>query len=177
VRAAAVLAAALVCAGCDEMVRQPKAPVYGRSDLFPGGAAMQPPPAGTISRDQAAFDQALSARPPITPALLARGRERFGIYCAPCHGLAGDGDGVVPSRGFPRPPDFHAGPLRAASPQLIVDTISHGYGVMYAYGDRVAPADRWAIAAYIGALQLSQDAPAADLTADDRARVEAADAR
>jgi len=176
VRAAAVLAAALICAGCDEMVRQPKAPVYGRSDLFPGGAAMQPPPAGTVSRDQAAFDTALSVRPQMTPALLARGRERFDIYCSPCHGLAGDGRGEVPARGFPRPPDFHAEPLRSANPQLIVDTITHGYGVMYAYGDRVAPADRWAIAAYIKALQLGGAAPAGELPANDRAQVEAADA-
>lgn len=175
-RAWVCLAAALVCAGCDEMVRQPKAPVYGRSDLFPGGSAMQPPPAGTISRDQAAFDAALSIRPPMTPALLARGRERFGIYCSPCHGLAGDGRGVVPSRGFPRPPDFRTEPLRSASPQRIVDTITHGYGVMYAYGDRVAPADRWAIAAYIKALQLAAATPVGGLPADDRARVEAADA-
>jgi mono/diheme cytochrome c family protein len=176
VRAAPILAAALVCAGCDEMVRQPKAPVYGRSDLFPGGAAMQPPPAGTIARDQAAFDQALALRPSMTPALLARGRERYRIYCSPCHGLAGDGHGVVPARGFPQPPDFRAEPLRSAPPQLIVDTISHGYGVMYAYGDRVAPSDRWAIAAYIKALQFSGAAPEGALPADDRARVEATDA-
>lgn len=163
----------LACAGCDEMVRQPKAPVYGQSELFANGAAMQLPPPGTVSREDAAYQQALAQRPPMTLALLQRGRERFEIYCKPCHGVAGDGNGAVPARGFPRPPDFHQPPLLGAPSQLIVDTITNGYGVMFSYADRVPPADRWAIAAYIRALQLSQDVPAAELPPDDRARLEA----
>jgi len=177
VKRAALLILALASAGCHEMVRQPKLPVYGRSELFPNGAAMQTPPAGAVSREDAPLAAALAVRPTMTLALLQRGRERYDIYCEPCHGLAGDGRGVVPSRGFPQPPDFHQAALRAAPSQLIVDTISNGYGVMYAYGDRVPPADRWAIAAYIRALQLSQAAPAAALTGEEQKRLEAADGR
>lgn len=172
---AALLILLLACAGCDEMVRQPKLPVYGRSELFPNGAAMQTPPLGAVSRDEAPFAAALATRPPMTLALVQRGRERYDIYCEPCHGVAGDGRGEIPARGFPQPPDFHQPALRNAPSQLIVDTISNGYGVMYAYRDRVPPADRWAIAAYIRALQLSQAAPAARLTAEERSRLEATD--
>jgi len=172
-----VACAALLLAGCDEMVRQPKAPVYGRSALFKNDAAMQTAPPGAVSREDAAYQSALQTRPAMTPALLARGRERFNIYCEPCHGVAGDGDGVVPSRGFPHPPDFHTEPLLSAPSQLIVDTITNGYGVMFSYADRVPPADRWAIAAYIRALQLSQAVPVAALSPQDLARVEAADGR
>jgi mono/diheme cytochrome c family protein len=177
VRLALAACVVLLCAGCDEMVRQPKAPVYGRSALFPDGAAMQTAPPGTVSREDAAFRQALATRPPMTPALLQRGRERFNIYCEPCHGRAGDGNGVVPSRGFPHPPSFHTEPLLSAPSQLFVDTITNGYGVMFSYADRVPPADRWAIAAYIRALQLSQNVRAADLPPQDLARLEAADGR
>jgi mono/diheme cytochrome c family protein len=172
-----LLALALSCGGCDEMVRQPKATVYARSDLFANGAAMQAPPAGVVSREDAAEAAALDRRPPMTPALIARGRERYDIYCEPCHGLAGDGKGAVPARGFPQPPDFLQPPLSRAPPRLFVDTITNGHGVMFSYADRVTPADRWAIAAYIGALQLSQAAPAAELAPEDRARLEAADGR
>jgi mono/diheme cytochrome c family protein len=159
------------------MVRQPKAAAYDRLELFGDRAALQTAPPGTISRDDAAFRQALAQRPPMTPALIARGRQRYDIYCEPCHGIAGDGRGVVPSRGFPQPPDFHAEPLLSAPSQLFVDTITNGHGVMFSYADRVPPADRWAIAAYIRALQLSQAAPAGALPPGDLARVEGADGR
>lgn len=172
-RAASFLALALLCSGCDEMVRQPKAAVYDRSALFPDGAALQTAPAGTVSREGAAFQHALDTPPPMTLALVARGRARYDIYCKPCHGVAGDGRGVVPSRGFPQPPDFHKPPLLGAPSRLFVDTITNGYGVMFSYADRVPPSDRWAIAAYIRALQLSQAAPAAGLPPEDRARLEA----
>jgi mono/diheme cytochrome c family protein len=170
---AAWLAIALLAGGCDEMVSQPKASVYGRSDLFANGAAMQTAPPGAVPRDQAAFDAALANRPPMTLALITRGRERFDIYCEPCHGLAGDGQGIVPARGFPHPPDFREARLRAAPSRHVVDVISNGFGAMYAYGDRVPPADRWAIAAYIRALQLSDAAPVGALPDDERARLEA----
>ena len=176
-RAAVVICLSLACAACDEMVHQPRAAVYDRSALFENGAALQTAPPGTVSREEAAFQQALTQRPPMTQDLIARGRERYDIYCEPCHGIAGDGKGVVPSRGFPNPPDFHQPPLITAPPKLIVGTITNGYGVMFSYADRVPPADRWAIAAYVKALQLSQAVPAAELSADDRARVEAAGGR
>jgi mono/diheme cytochrome c family protein len=104
---------------------------------------------------------------PITPALLARGQDRFNIFCAPCHSRAGDGDGMIARRGFPAPPSYHTARLRHAPDSHFYDVISHGYGVMYPYADRVSPHDRWAIVAYIRALQLSQHAPASALTPQD----------
>ncbi len=105
---------------------------------------------------------------PITARLLARGRERFDIFCAPCHSRAGDGNGMIARRGFPAPPSYHAERLRKAPDSHFYDVISDGYGAMYSYADRVAPEDRWAIVAYIRALQLSQHAPASVLSAQDR---------
>ncbi|MGA9420817.1 MAG: cytochrome c, partial [Rhodanobacteraceae bacterium] len=104
---------------------------------------------------------------PVTPQLLARGRERFDIYCAPCHSRVGDGDGMIARRGFPAPPSYHAQRLRKAPDSHFYDVISNGYGVMYPYADRVAPDDRWAIVAYIRALQVSQHAPASELSMQD----------
>jgi mono/diheme cytochrome c family protein len=108
---------------------------------------------------------------PLSMALLQRGRERFDIYCAPCHGLSGDGDGMIVRRGFPAPPSYHTAHLRNAPDSHFYQVISHGYGVMYPYADRIAPRDRWAIVAYIRALQLSQHAPRDWLTAQDLARL------
>lgn len=104
---------------------------------------------------------------PVTLALLARGRERFNIYCAPCHSRAGDGDGMIVRRGFPPPPSYHTDRLRAAPDSHFYDVISNGYGVMYPYADRINPGDRWAIVAYIRALQLSRHAPRAALSRTD----------
>jgi mono/diheme cytochrome c family protein len=160
----------LVATAC-EMSDQPRYDSYEPSRLFADGASLQAPPAGTIARGEAARAAALAERPPLTADLVARGRERYAIACVPCHGVDGDGDGIVPARGFPRPPSFHEARLREAPSSRFVEVIAHGHGVMYPYADRVAPADRWAIAAYIRALQLSRRAPAADLTDDDRARL------
>lgn len=109
---------------------------------------------------------------PITMALLARGRERFDIYCTPCHGVAGFGDGVVVQRGFPAPPSYHTERLRRAPDSHFYGVITHGYGAMFSYADRVESSDRWAIVAYIRALQLSQHAQWSDLPADVQARPE-----
>lgn len=165
---------ALALAACNDMSAQPRYDSYERSGLFADGASLQAPPEGTIARDEPAQSAALAERPAMTAALLQRGRERYGIYCSPCHDASGHGEGVVPSRGFPRPPSFHDERLRAAASSYFVDVITHGHGVMYAYADRVAPADRWAIAAYIRALQLSRHAPVASLSPDDRSRLEGA---
>ena len=107
----------------------------------------------------------------ITAALLSRGRERFNIYCAPCHSQLGDGDGMVVRRGFPAPPSFHTARLRQAPDGHFYEVITHGYGAMYPYADRITPDDRWAITAYIRALQLSQHAALAELTAAERQRL------
>lgn len=167
------VASAMMLAGCeDEMSHQPRYDGYEPSRLFSNRSSLQAPPEDTLAQDTPGRQQALDEAPPITGALLARGRERFGIFCAPCHGLAGDADGTVPSRGFPRPPSMHEERLRAATSAYFVDVISHGHGVMYAYADRVAPADRWAVAAYIRALQLSQAAPADLLTPAERRQLD-----
>ena len=151
----------LALAGCDNMVQQARYDSYESASLFPDGMAMQHPPEGTVARD-APERAALTERPPLTAALVARGQERFGIYCSVCHAPDGSGDGVVPSRGFPHPPDLRSDRLLAAPVSHFYDVISNGYGVMYPYADRVSPRDRWAIAAYIRALQkigTSADAP------------------
>ena len=147
----------IALAGCRNMVQQPRYDEYETSPLYPDRMAMQHPPDGVVAQDlpqQLAADQ----RPPLTKALLERGRERFGIYCTPCHADDGSGDGIVPARGFPHPPDLRAARLKAAPASHVYDVTSNGYGVMYSYADRVAPPDRWAIAAYIRVLQ---QAPAA----------------
>lgn len=140
--------------GCDLSMRdQHRSDRQARATLWPGGPPNQAPPEGSIATDQAARDAALAVPPPLTPALIARGEERYRIYCTMCHGPRGDGDGIVVRRGFPPPPSYHVARLVAAPPAYIVDVITHGHGVMYSYADRVAPADRWAIAAYVKALQ------------------------
>src|SRR5204863_10060700 len=106
--------------------------------------------------------------PPVTLALLHRGRERYHIHCAPCHSRIGDGNGMIVHRGFPRPPSLFLERLRSAPTQHFYDVISNGYGVMFPYRARVTPVDRWAIAAYIRALQASGNARLADLPADIR---------
>jgi mono/diheme cytochrome c family protein len=108
---------------------------------------------------------------PITEQLLAKGRERFEIYCSVCHGLLGDGDGMVVRRGFPAPPSFHSDRLRAAPPAYLYNVISRGIGVMPRYEAVVSPPERWAIIGYIRALQLSQHAPVSELPNEDRARL------
>jgi mono/diheme cytochrome c family protein len=110
----------------------------------------------------------------ITQALLTRGRERYNIYCSPCHGYAGHGDGMVAQRGFPHPPSYHIDRLRQAPDSYFFDVTTRGYGDMYSYADRVDPHDRWAIVAYIRALQLSQNASLDDVPQTERARLEQA---
>jgi mono/diheme cytochrome c family protein len=104
----------------------------------------------------------------ITRAALSRGQERYNIYCAPCHGLLGDGHGMIVARGFSPPPSFHQQRLRDAPVGHFFDVVTNGFGRMYSYASRVAPRDRWAIIAYIRALQLSQNATLADLTPEER---------
>jgi mono/diheme cytochrome c family protein len=171
-RGLGLLLIATALAGCDQMATQPRESVYGRSPLFANGMSMQTPPEGALARGDLQPEATLATRPPLTPALLARGQARYRIDCALCHDAAGYGQGVIPSRGYPQPPSFHTARLRAAPTRHFVDVITNGYGVMYAYRDRVTPADRWAIAAYIRALQLSQAAPAAKLTSAEQTRLE-----
>lgn len=167
-RAAALLfGCALGLSGCERamhnMYEQPKYKPGSASSLFADGSSSRAPPAGSVPIHSEGEPQ----QPAVSLSLLQRGRERFDIYCAPCHGESGHGDGMVVERGFPAPPSFHTDVLRKAPDSHFYDVISHGYGVMYPYSDRIAPADRWAIVAYIRALQLSQNAPRNRLDARD----------
>src|SRR5258705_8055892 len=100
---------------------------------------------------------------PVTADVLTRGQDRFNVYCTPCHGRVGDGNGFIPSRGLKRPPSYHIERLRKAPLGYFFDVMTNGFGVMQDYSAQVAPQDRWAIVAYIRALQLSQNAPVADI--------------
>ncbi len=142
-----VVVALLALVACDRMANQPKERPYEAYRDQRGNVAPVTPPMGTIARDWAP-----DPKPPVlTESLLARGRERFNIDCAPCHGRRGDGHGMVVERGFPAPPSYHNDRLRGVPVQHFYDVITHGYGVMFSYAQRVTPDDRWAIAAYIRA--------------------------
>jgi mono/diheme cytochrome c family protein len=170
-QAAILVAAAILLASCGQnMEEQPKYSEYSRAPLFRGGVLRQPP-AGIVGRGDLARDAELRNRPPLTADLMARGHARFDIFCSPCHGRAGDGNGIVVARGMPRPTSYHDERLRAADDQHFFDVISHGYGAMYSYASRVPPRDRWAIVAYIRALQLARHASIEDVPADERAKL------
>jgi mono/diheme cytochrome c family protein len=169
-----LIAACLSLTACNEMNDQPRYDSYERSELFADGKSLQSPPEGTVARDTIDRKTAFATRPDLTKALLERGRTRFGIYCEPCHDASGYGEGTIPARGFPKPPSFHIARLREVPARHIVNVITDGYGAMYSYADRVEPHDRWAIAAYIRALQLSQDALLSTLSADEKSMLEKA---
>jgi mono/diheme cytochrome c family protein len=192
-----LLALPWLLAACEQakqdMYDQPKYKPFAASTLFDDGASARNPVAGTQARARGPFSGSSSGRLgveavrtdiaasgaasnpyPVDRALLERGRDRYMIYCMPCHSPAGDGDGLVVRRGFPRPPTYHQDRLRAAPDRHFYDVITNGYGVMVPYADRVEPADRWAIVAFIRALQYSRHAPADELPADVRARVDTA---
>jgi mono/diheme cytochrome c family protein len=139
------------------MSDQKKLSEWERSSVFRNGRVLQYPAAGSVSREQDTAN-VLNEKPPMSLALVERGRERFNIFCSECHGYGGDADGMVVQRGFPRPPSFHEARLISAPDEHFVDVITRGYGLMYSYADRVPPADRWAIAAYIRALQRTKPA-------------------
>jgi mono/diheme cytochrome c family protein len=191
--AAALGALAILPACRQDMNDQPRHEPLEASSFFNDGAASRKPIPGTVPRQGS--DQVLASGVaessggtsekggfitvspiPVTRELLLRGKERFGIYCSPCHGMLGDGRGMIVQRGFKQPQSFHSPRLRAQPVGYYVDVITNGFGVMPSYAPQVPPKDRWAIAAYIGALQLSQYARTADLSQDDLARIESAPA-
>jgi len=181
-RLLAILAVAVSLAGCEKWARNmydgAKDKPLRPSERFEDGNSSRPRVEGTVEYNRGilaatssgwadrerearrlAAERATAIPYPITMELLKRGRERFDIYCAPCHSRLGDGDGMIARRGFPHPPSYHIERLRKAPDRHFYDVMTDGYGVMYPYRDRVSPEDRWAIVAYIRALQLSQDAP------------------
>ena len=153
-----VLLLLLVLAACGEsMDHQNRLKTYG-APAFPGwpgeGEALTPVP-GTVSRSDLSRDAATLHRPAATLALLQRGQQRYDIYCAPCHGLTGNGDGIIVARGFPKPVSFEDPAQMRQDAQHLMEVIGRGHGAMYGFYDRVEPADRWAIIAYIRALELA----------------------
>src|SRR5215471_12899315 len=167
---------ALAFCGCDEMVRQdmanqPKNRPESPSDFFADGRSVRPLVENTVARgsidddvynmpkDFAGFPPAVK----VDEKLLQRGEDRYKIFCTPCHGLQGDGLGMIAARGMKHPPSYHIDRLRQAPNGYFYDVMTNGFGAMYSYSERIAPADRWAIVAYIRALQLSRNAKAADL--------------
>ena len=175
----------LLIVGCRrDMADQAHRRPLETSGFFADGASSRTLPAHTIARGQLREDEhAFTGRvngqlvttfpEPVTQVQLERGRERFEIYCAVCHGRTGEGNGVIVQRGFPPPPSLHLDRLREAPVGHFFEVMTNGYGLMYSYASRVEPADRWAIAAYIRALQLSQHAALTDADPSDRAKLEA----
>lgn len=154
-----LLLMALVLGGClGEMDPQPRAARWNRPP--------QHLPAGVVAASPAI------PRPQLDLALLRRGQQRYGIYCAACHGALGDGRGEVVRRGFPQPPSFHEESLRKAQDEHFYSAIRYGAGRMWPYADRLPETDRWAVVAYVRALQLSRRARLADLPAEVRRRAE-----
>jgi mono/diheme cytochrome c family protein len=153
---------------------QPKYVPYAGSPLFPDGAADRPLVPGTVPRTPTAWEVDAAGQvppqPPTTAELLARGQERFNIYCSMCHGRDGYGRGMVVMRGYPAPPNLHEAEVRKLDDRVYYTVITGGLGKMPPYAQQVPPEDRWAVVAYIRALQLSQDAPAADVPEGERGR-------
>ena len=156
-----VLAGALVIMACHtDMYEQAKLRPLEESTLFADRNSSRPFPEGVVPRGEPVTP---APPPPVTAETMAHGRERYDIFCAPCHGRLGDGRGIVVLRGFKAPESFHVDRLRAAPPRYFVDVIERGYGAMYSFGDRIPPQERWEIAAYIRALERSQSATIADV--------------
>ena len=171
-------------AGCKQkMADQPRYEPLSRSTFFSDDRAARPLVEGTVARGQLRSDEHLYTGKereklvdtfpfPVTRAVMARGQQRYNIFCSPCHDRAGTGQGMIVRRGYRVPPSFHIDRLRQAPAGYFFDVISNGFGVMPDYAQQVQPEDRWAIVAYIRALQLSQHATLADVPEDQRQQLE-----
>ena len=182
-RVLALLALLALGACRQKMANQPRYDPLEPSDFFSDGMSARPRVAGTVARgemsDDPFFDsgkrggQVADGFPMgVTLELVNRGHERFDIYCAQCHGRVGDGNGMIPSRGYRRPPSFHTETLRKAPTGHLFDVMTNGFGAMPPYRNQIPPRDRWAIAAYIRALQLSQNATIADVPPAQRGQLD-----
>jgi mono/diheme cytochrome c family protein len=182
----AVLAAVPVLGGCrQDMHDQPRFEPFEATSTFADGRSARSRVPGTVARGELQLDplltQGKTAAGPsevfpfaVTAEVLARGRERYDVFCAACHDRAGYGEGIVVARGMKQPPSLHVERLRSAAPGYVFDVVSNGFGAMYDLADRIPPADRWAIVAYVRALQLSQNARLEDADGDARRALEAA---
>jgi mono/diheme cytochrome c family protein len=175
---ASVLALLTLLSACRiDMQVQPRQNPLSRSNFFTDQRSERPPVDGTVARGQLHQDIYFYTGKtgnspgdympfPVTKEVLARGRERYNIFCAPCHSRVGDGNGFVPSRGFSRmPPSFHIERLQKAPLGYFYDVIANGFGIMPDYASQIPPEDRWNIVAYVRALQLSQNATMAEVPA------------
>jgi mono/diheme cytochrome c family protein len=171
--------------GCrQDMHDQPKYKPYRQSEFFADGRAMRPFVPGTVARgtlrEATPFNTGKSGEDfvteipvVVTAELLERGRGEYRVFCSPCHGRTGMGDGMIVQRGFKRPTSYHVDRLRQMPIGYFFDVITNGYGAMADYAAQVPVEDRWAIVAYVRTLQLSQYAPATDVPADRHGELEA----
>lgn len=176
---------ALASSGCDrmrqDMATQPKNRPLSPSDFFRDGRSERPLLENTVARGSLANDELLVAKDsntfplPVDQALLERGQQRYGVFCTPCHGLQGDGNGMVALRGMKHPPSYHIDRLRESPNGYYYDVITNGFGQMYGYAAQIPPRDRWAIVAYVRALQLSRHARASELPAELREKLTSGD--
>jgi len=184
VAALALVLCAAGLAGCDntlrqDMANQPRQNPLSPSDFFADGRSERPILENTVARGSLANDDLTvpkdsNAFPvPITPDLVQRGAQRYAIYCTPCHGIQGDGNGMVALRGMKHPPSYHQDRLRQVPNGYIFDVITNGFGAMYGYSAQIPPRDRWAIIAYVRALQLSRNAHLNELPAELREKLTA----
>ncbi|MBI4788458.1 MAG: cytochrome c [Chloroflexi bacterium] len=164
------------------MGSQPRYNPLEPSNFFRDGQSAQQPVPDTVARGHLQDDSALftgrvgnanvTTFPyPVTGDILLRGQQRFDIFCAPCHGRTGSGNGLVVQRGFPAPPTFHQERLRSAPVGHFFDVMTNGFGRMPSYAEQIPVNDRWAIIAYIRALQLSQNATINDVPPDERLKL------
>ncbi len=165
-----------------DMQDQPKYKPLASTDFFADGRASRHPVEGTVARGQLDEDELLYTGKidgkvvdefpfPVTAEVMSRGRERFDIYCSPCHSRVGDGRGMVVRRGFPQAASFHEERLIEKEAGYIFDVATNGFGRMYGYAEQIPVRDRWAIVAYVRALQLSQHATLADVPPKERAEL------
>lgn len=174
------LLAVLALAGCrQDMHDQPRFKPLAKSDFYPDLRSARAPVEGTVARGQLHDDAyfytgKIGADPgdympfPATEEVLARGQQRFNIYCAPCHSRVGDGNGMIVQRGYRHPPSYHIDRLRKAPLGYFFDVMTNGFGAMPDYSAQITPRDRWCIVAYIRALQLSQGATTDDIPAGEK---------
>jgi len=177
------LVSGLALAGCRQrMAVQPRYDPLEPSNFFADGMSARPRLPGTVARGEIDVDSFLATGKingqvadgfpfPVTEAVMNRGQERFNIYCSECHGRLADGNGMIPSRGYRRPPSFHTDALRNAPTGHFFDVMTNGFGAMPPYAVQVPVKDRWAIVAYIRALQLSENGTINDLTPEQRAKL------
>jgi len=187
--AVVVLAGAASVACRQDMQDQPKYIPLRPSEFFSDGRSERPLIDGTVARghlnDDAAFytgkgpdGKPLDTFPfPVTKDVILRGQDRFNVYCSPCHDRAGDGNGMIVRRGYRKPPSYHTDKIRQLQNGFIYDVITNGFGAMPDYAAQIAPRDRWAIVAYVRALQLSRNASINDVPAEARAQLSQGGAR